>query len=577
MKKILVVDDEDNVRKLYSEEFGDMGYKVYEASGGEEAIQLFKKEKPNVVILDMRMPGMDGLEVLIALKNIDSSVPVIISSAYEEYKHDLSSWLSDAYVVKSCDMEHLRDTVKGIFEKGQGNLAAKQYPEGQDADISELVKKLSLLSNKTNIEQYGLRIKKILHDLKSSLNNISALLSNLSKQLTDEHEAKALDYANNAVMYSILVLNNYSYIFSIEEPGIAKANIESMIDEVIKLSTTGRRYTINQSNLYREDVSLNFDVETLRMILFVLFRNIHDYLMEDDGYISVEVSKEMQEPMLSIRVAFAIAESREKSGRKKTVMVVDDDANIQQLLTDSLAELRYEVITASDGYECLDMIREQTIDIIVLDLKMVGMEGLEVLKTIRRNRKYLNMPVIIYSASYAILEKNFNDAIVRFNPVRTVLKKDDLRELTLLISEMIKIPLKRYLFKDLYDLDLENSIAQDAVFRTGFYSVKKGIERLGGTLRFSEVDDENIIVIELPLTNTVDLDDKKDRKEQYIRQIYLQDLNDCIRHDLKNKLLPIQRDINKLTTSKVHKNRQQIVNKLSRTINECVKLLDRIK
>src|SRR3990172_7274860 len=101
MKKILVVDDEDNVRKLYSEEFGDMGYKVYEASGGEEAIQLFKKEKPNVVILDMRMPGMDGLEVLIALKNIDSSVPVIISSAYEEYKHDLSSWLSDAYVVKS--------------------------------------------------------------------------------------------------------------------------------------------------------------------------------------------------------------------------------------------------------------------------------------------------------------------------------------------------------------------------------------------------------------------------------------------------------------------------------------------
>jgi len=58
---------------------------------------------------------MDGIETLRKMKEKDSALPVIISTAYEEYKHDFGSWCSDAYVVKSSDLSLLRDTVKKIL------------------------------------------------------------------------------------------------------------------------------------------------------------------------------------------------------------------------------------------------------------------------------------------------------------------------------------------------------------------------------------------------------------------------------------------------------------------------------
>jgi two-component SAPR family response regulator len=58
---------------------------------------------------------VDGIETLRRMKEMDSTIPVIISTAYEEYKHDFGSWCSDAYVVKSADMSSLRETIKKIL------------------------------------------------------------------------------------------------------------------------------------------------------------------------------------------------------------------------------------------------------------------------------------------------------------------------------------------------------------------------------------------------------------------------------------------------------------------------------
>ncbi len=115
MKKILVVDDEDNIRELYKEEFTEMGYEVTEVKDGIEALAAIDKVKFDLVTLDMRMPDMDGIETLRRMKEKDKTLPVIICTAYEEYKHDFGSWCSDAYVVKSSDMSQLRETVKKII------------------------------------------------------------------------------------------------------------------------------------------------------------------------------------------------------------------------------------------------------------------------------------------------------------------------------------------------------------------------------------------------------------------------------------------------------------------------------
>ena len=115
MKKILVVDDESNIRELFREELEEMGYEVTTAADGLLGLAAMDKMKFDLVTLDMRMPDTDGIETLRKMKEKDSTLPVIICTAYEAYKHDFGSWCSDAYVVKSADTTQLRETVKKIL------------------------------------------------------------------------------------------------------------------------------------------------------------------------------------------------------------------------------------------------------------------------------------------------------------------------------------------------------------------------------------------------------------------------------------------------------------------------------
>lgn len=115
-KKILLVDDEEGIQMLYREELEDDGYEVISAYTGEEGLQKFKEESPDLVILDIQMPGMNGIETLRQMKMDNPKLPVILSSAYNEYKQDLGAWASDEYVVKSSDINDLKAAVRKHLE-----------------------------------------------------------------------------------------------------------------------------------------------------------------------------------------------------------------------------------------------------------------------------------------------------------------------------------------------------------------------------------------------------------------------------------------------------------------------------
>jgi DNA-binding response OmpR family regulator len=116
--RILVVDDEKNILRLYQAELEDEGYEVVTANSGREALEVFDRENPDLVTLDILMPDMDGIQVLRYLKEKKPSVPVIMLTAYD-YRDDFSVWVSDAYVVKSSDLTNLKATIKNINDKRQ--------------------------------------------------------------------------------------------------------------------------------------------------------------------------------------------------------------------------------------------------------------------------------------------------------------------------------------------------------------------------------------------------------------------------------------------------------------------------
>ena len=115
MKKILVVDDEDNIRLLYQEELRDAGYEVVLAEDAEEALKKIEEDPPDLITLDVKMPGMSGIDFLKKLKETQNDIPVILCSAYGAYKQEFQVWASEAYVVKSADLRELKMTIKEIL------------------------------------------------------------------------------------------------------------------------------------------------------------------------------------------------------------------------------------------------------------------------------------------------------------------------------------------------------------------------------------------------------------------------------------------------------------------------------
>ncbi len=116
-KKLLVVDDDVNQGLLYEQELSDEGYEVDVANSGEQAIEMVKEKEYDLVILDIGMPYMDGLETLGKMLSMDNRLPVILNTAYPSYKDNFMSWAADAYVVKSSDLTELKEKIRESLAK----------------------------------------------------------------------------------------------------------------------------------------------------------------------------------------------------------------------------------------------------------------------------------------------------------------------------------------------------------------------------------------------------------------------------------------------------------------------------
>ncbi|WP_270180403.1 response regulator [Alkalihalobacillus sp. CinArs1] len=113
-KKILIVDDQYGIRILLNEIFQKEGYQTYQAANGVQALDIVKNEDPDLVILDMKIPGMDGLEILKRIKKMEARALVIIMTAYGELDmiHEAMDLGAITHFPKPFDIDEITEAVK---------------------------------------------------------------------------------------------------------------------------------------------------------------------------------------------------------------------------------------------------------------------------------------------------------------------------------------------------------------------------------------------------------------------------------------------------------------------------------
>ncbi|GBC98950.1 Transcriptional regulatory protein GlrR [bacterium HR17] len=118
--RILVVEDEAAQRQLYCEELTAAGYEAIGAQSAEEAEETLSRERVDLVVLDLNMPGVSGLELLPRIHELHPGLPIIIHTAYGSYRDDFLSWLADVFLVKSPDTGNLVEAVEELLSRQRG-------------------------------------------------------------------------------------------------------------------------------------------------------------------------------------------------------------------------------------------------------------------------------------------------------------------------------------------------------------------------------------------------------------------------------------------------------------------------
>jgi DNA-binding response OmpR family regulator len=135
MAKILIVDDEIAIRTLYEEAMAEEGHDVFSTQNCGGLMELIREQKPDVVVLDIKMGRYNGLDILQDIRKQFYNTPVILSTAYSTFKHDLKAISADYYVVKSADLRELKMKIDMALEGIVSSVPS--HPKKKDGKASQ--------------------------------------------------------------------------------------------------------------------------------------------------------------------------------------------------------------------------------------------------------------------------------------------------------------------------------------------------------------------------------------------------------------------------------------------------------
>ena len=170
-EKILLVDDEEGIRKILGISLSDSGYQVYTAENGAQALKIINKERPSVVLSDIKMPVMDGLTLLRKIRSEYPDTEVIMITAHGDMDSAIQSLKLSAtdFITKPIDPEILEIALKRAFEKITMRRRLKEYTENLEALVREKSERLVEVERLAAVGQAVEGLSSALQDIAGNL------------------------------------------------------------------------------------------------------------------------------------------------------------------------------------------------------------------------------------------------------------------------------------------------------------------------------------------------------------------------------------------------------------------------
>ncbi len=349
---ILLIEDDSNFGSVLDEMARKKGFESVLCKSGEEGVEVLKKKIPKAIILDRGLPGMSGFEVLEYIKSDEDlkDIPVHIMSGLDPDEKIKQMGIAD-YFKKPISLEK----INGVFEK------IEQVTNNQ-------VKKLLIVED-DKVHSESIRVFLEEHSKEIEIKQISNGKDTIDTLLSERFDCMILD----------LGLEDISGIELLD-----KIRSED-ISQIPIIIYTGRDLSIDENELlekYAETVIIK-GPESMNRLLDEANLFLHHI---------ESVNKEKKQRLIQSEY------TKEERLVDKTVLVVDDDIRNVFALTSILENKGMKVEVARNGYEAIEKVNDEKIDLVLMDIMMPEMDGYTAMRKIRKDSRFEKLPIIALTA-----------------------------------------------------------------------------------------------------------------------------------------------------------------------------------